>query len=407
MSEGRTAGGAATADDAAWPVLTTEPRDWTSNLDDGHLTVWERQRISRPYPASVLPLIAHRSPRVNNDLQALVDEATSAVARFDSEVAALPVAMPAVLLRTESASSSQIEHLTTNARNLAMASLGVGAKQNAELVAANVRAMNEALAGGDDITPGTILAVHRALLAGSDPDVAGRWRTEQVWIGASAVSPHGADFIPPHHDRVRAAIDDLVGFAAREDTPALVHAALVHAQFETIHPFVDGNGRTGRVLLQQVLRRRALTRHTTVPVSAGLLRDPDGYFRALTAYREGDPEGIVEQVAHAAVAASTNGRRLADDVMSLRAAWQDQIKARSDSAAWRLADALFAQPVVNADYVATTLAISDRGARNAIEVLTTAGVLEPSTSTQRHRIWQAPQVLRAMDAFAARAGRRA
>ncbi|MCG2800284.1 MAG: Fic family protein [Cellulomonas sp.] len=407
MNDQRTAVAAEKGDDAAWPALTTEPRDWTSNLDDRRLSIWERQRIARPYRASVLPPIASRTPRISSTVQVLVDDATSDIARFDSEVATMPVPMPAVLLRTESASSSQIEHLTTNARNLAMASLGVGAKQNAELVAANVRAMREALAVGDDITPDTILAVHHALLADSDPDVAGRWRSEQVWVGASAISPHDADFVPPHHERVQSAIHDMAAFAARDDIPALTHAALVHAQFETIHPFVDGNGRTGRVLLHQVLRRRGLTRHTTVPVSAGLLRDPDRYFRALTSYRDGDPSVITEQVAHAAVAATLNGRHLADDVMALRAAWQDQIRARSDSAAWRLADALFAQPVVNADYVAATLAISDRGARNAIEVLEEADVLRPSTSARRPKVWQASQVLTAMDAFAARAGRRA
>ncbi|WP_456786606.1 Fic family protein [Cellulomonas sp. P5_C5] len=397
---------AASSNDA-WPALGSEPREWTSNVDDGRLTIWERQRISRPYHASVLPPIAKRTPTISSRVQGLVDDATSDVARFDSSVASMPVPMPAVLLRTESASSSQIEHLTTNARNLAMASLGVGAKQNAELVAANVRAMNEALAVGDHITAPTILAVHYALLSESDPDVAGKWRTEQVWVGSSAVSPHGADFIPPHHEHVQAAIDDLVTFAARDDIPALTHAALVHAQFETIHPFVDGNGRTGRVVLHQVLRRRGLTRHTTVPVSAGLLRDPDRYFAALKTYREGDLNDIAEQVAYAAVAATINGRHLADDVMGLRTKWRDQIKARSDSAAWRLADALFAQPVVNAEYVATALGVSDRGARNAIEVLESAGILNASTSALRYKVWQAPSVLAAMDAFATRAGRRA
>jgi Fic family protein len=195
-------------------------------------------------------------------------------------------------------------------------------------------------------------------------------------------------------------------FAARDDIPALTHAALVHARFETVHPFVDGNGRTGRVVLQQVLRRRGLTRHTTVPVSAGLLRDPDRHLRALTRYREGDPDAIAEQVAHAAIAAMANGRRLADDVTSLREEWQGQIRARSDSAAWRHADAHVAPPVVNADYVAATLGLSDRGARNAIDVLQAAEVLRPSTSASRHRVWQAPQVLAAMDEFAARVGRR-
>ncbi|WP_449386396.1 Fic family protein [Cellulomonas soli] len=303
----------------ARPALTTEARDWTSTLDDGRVSVWERRRLARPYRASVLPPIAGLTPHISGAVQAVVDEASSDVARFDSEVAAMPVPMPAVLLRTESASSSQIEHLTTNARNLAMATLGVGGKQNAALVAANVRAMNEALAVGDEVTSATILAVHRALLASSDPEVAGQLRAEQVRVGSSALSPHDADFVPPHHDRVPAALEDLIAFAGRDDVPVLVHAALVHAQFETIHPFVDGNGRTGRVVLHQVLRRRGLTRHTTVPVSAGLLRDPKRYLRALTRYRLGDVDAIVEQVAHAALAATVNGRQLAGNVMDLRA----------------------------------------------------------------------------------------
>jgi Fic family protein len=221
-----------------------------------------------------------------------------------------------------------------------------------------------------------------------------------------AAYPHGADFIPPHHDRVDAAIAALVAFAHPDDIPALAHAAIAHAQFETIHPFVDGNGRTGRVVLQSVLRQRGLVRRTTVPVSAGLLRDPERYFQALTAYRAGDVDDIVTQVAHAAMAATANGRELADTITNIRERWRSMIRARSDSTAWRLADTLFAQPVVNADYVARTLGVSDRGARNAIETLEAAGVLTIATSNQRHRAWQASDVLHAMDAFARRAGRR-
>jgi hypothetical protein len=138
---------------------------------------------------------------------------------------------------------------------------------------------------------------------------------------------------------------------------------------------------------------------TTVPVSAGLLRDPERYFQALTAYRAGDVDDIVTQVAHAAMAATANGRELAATITSIRERWRSMIRARSDSTAWRLADTLFAQPVVNADYVARTLGVSDRGARNAIETLEAAGVLTIATSNQRHRAWQASDVLHAMDAF--------
>lgn len=147
-------------------------------------------------------------------------------------------------------------------------------------------------------------------------------------------------------------------------------------------------------------------RHVTVPVSAGLLIDADGYFRALTAYRQGDVNPIVTRVSLAAVDATRNGRQLAEDVMTIREDWMGRIKARRDSAAWALADALFSQPVVNGEYVAQTIGVSDRTARNVIDTLVAAEVLTETTAARRNRLWQASDVTMAMDAFAARSGRR-
>ncbi len=395
-----------TTEHHAWPALRYEDREWTSTIEPGHLSVFERRRIERPYRAAVVPEIADRDVVLPVDVLEVAEAAVHDVVRFDEQMVSLPVPMPAVLLRSESASSSQIEHLTTNARNLAMASIGIDSRQNAELVAANVRAMALAAAGAHEVDAESILAVHHALMAESEPEIAGRWRAEQVWIGAHAAYPRGADFIPPHHERVVEAIGDLVRFARRTDTPALVHAALVHAQFEAIHPFTDGNGRTGRVVLQAVLRQRGVIQATTVPVSAGLLRDPDRYFRALTAYREGAPEDIVRQVAEAALAATANGRQLAASIVDIRTRWRDRISARSNSSAWPLSDALFAQPVVTAEHVAELLGLSDRGARNTIDVLVRDGVLTSATTARRRQYWQAAEVLSAMDEFSRRAGRR-
>ena len=137
------------------------------------------------------------------------------------------------------------------------------------------------------------------------------------WIGGSRLGPHAAVFVPPVHERVPGLIDDLVAFIARDDVPVLAHAALAHAQFETIHPFEDGNGRTGRALVHAMLRSKGLTRTVTVPISAGLLVDTDAYFVALTAYRSGDPEPIVECFADAAFAAVANGRELVGDLRAV------------------------------------------------------------------------------------------
>lgn len=393
--------------DRPWPPTGSDERDRTPGERVlAHLSVFERHRIQRPYAAATLEPVADATVSLPRQTLALMEEGTHAIVRFDEHMAHLPVPMPAVLLRTESATSSQIEHLTASARNLALASIGVSDKRNAVLVAANVRAMQAALDIDGPIDEHLVLAVHEALLVDSEPDMVGRFRDQQVWIGGGSFSPHGAAFVAPHHDRVPAAMADLVAFSRRGDLPALAHAAIFHAQFETIHPFEDGNGRTGRVLLQSVLRERGLTQHTTVPVSAGLLTDTDGYFRALTAYREGDVAPIVEQVAQAAMSATVNGRILAGEISAVREDWTSRIRARQGAAAWLLADRLFTQPVVNAEWARDAVGLSDRTARNAIDTLVSAGVLAEFSAARRNRVWQAKDVLAAMDAFADRAGRR-
>ncbi|MDQ5895910.1 MAG: hypothetical protein QG596_2171, partial [Actinomycetota bacterium] len=184
------------------------------------------------------------------------DDATQHLIRFDEYVATKwgdrsdeLAPMDSVLLRTESASSSQIENLTVGARQLALAEIEERASSNARLVSANVRALKAALEVSDKVSIAAILEMHSKLLEGKDPD-AGQVRNQQVWIGGSNVGPHLASFIPPHHTRVPAALEDLIAFCDRVDLPPLLQIAIAHAQFETIHPFTDGNGRTGRALVQ-------------------------------------------------------------------------------------------------------------------------------------------------------------
>jgi Fic family protein len=313
--------------------------------------------------------------------------------------------MPAVLLRSESACSSQIENLTASARQIALSTLGAGTRRNAEMIAANVRAMEAALAI-DGVTPEGVLATHAALMGRAAPELAGRWRREQVWIGTSGWSPVGAVFVPPKWERVPGLMDDLSRFAARADLPVLVQAALTHAQFETVHPFADGNGRTGRVLIQAVLRARGLAAHATIPVSAGLLSHVDGYLEGLRAYREGDVGPIIRRVAESALEAVAAGRVMQADIREVRDRWLAVPAIRRNRTASRLADALFAQPAVNGAFVVETLRVAPSTALNAIGVLEQAGVLVQSKGDKRDRVWEAPQALRVLDSLAAGAAHR-
>ncbi|GAB4079979.1 Fic family protein [Modestobacter muralis] len=365
-----------------------------------------RERHSGPYLAAVVSPIAARTPSLDAATATLADEASREIARFDAQLGGEIAPFATVLLRSESASSSQIEQLTAGAKAIAVAELGDGANKNAASVLGNVRAMRAALDLADDLNPSTILAMHAALLDEVEPTIAGRWRTDQVWIGGDTYGPHGAAFIPPVADEVPALIDDLVAFARREDVPVLTLAAVSHAQFETIHPFPDGNGRTGRALIHALLRRQELTRAVTVPVSAGLLSGIDDYFAALTAYRDGDPAPIVSALANGALAAVVNARELVAELHEVRARWDDVVSARRDAAAWRVADLLLRQPVLDAATIAREVGVTPGNALRALEPLLAAGVVTEFTGRARHRLWQAAEVLTAVDAFATRAGRR-
>ncbi|NTW39808.1 MAG: Fic family protein, partial [Cellulomonadaceae bacterium] len=286
-----------------------------------------RSAHTGPYEAALAPRIADAALHLSSQAAALVAEASAEIARFDGESHAATASFVALLLRIEAASSSQIENLTSSPKAIALAELGRRGRANADAIVANVTAMTQALAVADHLDAGAILAMHHALLAEHLPAVAGRWRNEQVWIGGSSRSPHGAAYIAPVHERVPAAIDDLVDFMGRDDLPLLAQAALTHAQFESIHPFPDGNGRTGRALLHAQLRHGGLTREAIVPVSAGLLTDTDKYFQALTVYRTGDIEPIITEVSQAVFPALASSRQLIADVTQARATWGDQIHA--------------------------------------------------------------------------------
>ena len=282
---------------------------------------------------------------------------------------------------------------------------GGKAKRNAAMVVANTAAMHAAVTFSDTVDAGAIQAMHRALMVNEPRHTPGEFRTEPVWIGSGSTSI-GATFVGPRHELISGAIGDLIAFAHRVDVPALAQIAVAHAQFETIHPFTDGNGRTGRALVQAMLRSKGLTRQVTVPVSAGLLADTTAYFDALTKYRDGDAASIVERFSRATVLAIANERQLVTDIRDIRTAWNGVIAARSDSAVWKVADLLTRRPVVNAVLLAHELGIESTNAHRYLNPLTKAGILIETTNGPRNRVWRGPDVLAAIDAFAERAGRR-
>lgn len=392
------------------PSVSFETLGWRPRVPE----MYSRAEVLRQpgrYEAAITPEIEGWLPQVSSADAADIEDATRALVEFDAyaqrelgiDNPALGP-MSAILLRTESASSSQIEQLTTSAKQIALAEIGEGEKANALAVLGNVRAMEAALGLADDISESSILAMHGALMAhqpGFDADLAGRFREEQVWIGTGNAGPLTAKFVAPHHSRVRNAIEDLVRFMKREDLSVLVQVAVAHAQFETIHPFPDGNGRTGRALAQAILRNKGLVGTTTVPVSAGLLTRIEHYFEALESFRDGDAGPIVREFALASRIASATGRKLVTRLAEELEQSRKQLKGvRSNAAAWRVLPALVGQPVVNSKYLANVLGLGEMAALRALDTLAERGVVTETTSQRRGRVWQHRGMLSALDEYA-------
>ena len=210
------------------------------------------------------------------------------------------------------------------------------------------------------------------------------------------MTPVDADFVPPPPEEVPRLVDELADYCSGGVHSALVQAALVHAQFETVHPFADGNGRVGRALIHTVLRRRGLVAASVLPVSLVLQTRVDDYVRGLTAFRHDGPpdgpaarDGLVEWVdvfVEASAQAVDRALELAAAVDATQQDWTrrlEQVRSdeglratpRADSAAGRLVALLPETPVVTVRTAAAALGTSENAARKALETLLAAGVV--------------------------------
>jgi Fic family protein len=222
-----------------------------------------------------------------------------------------------------------------------------------------------------------------------DRAIAGVVRTKQNWIGRHPHTPRDASFVPPPPEQVEPLLEDLCGFMNREDLPALVQAAIAHAQFETIHPFADGNGRVGRCLIHSILRRRGLAARYVPPISLILASRRQQYIAGLVQYREGEVDEWCEFFCDATAYAAREAERLADDVATLQKQWMERLGSpRKDSSAWAIVEALPAHPVIDVPTAARLAAVSDVAAGRALNRMEQLGILQNIGERQRGRTWE-------------------
>jgi Fic family protein len=272
------------------------------------------------------------------------------------------------LLREESLASSRIEGLALGHRRIALADydLEQADDHKAADIVGNIRAMTQAVelgAGARAFTPDDVLAVHRTVLRfGEDEPIAGKWREKQGWVGGQV--PTHAAYVPPPHEEVPRLMEDLCEFINRTNMPATAQAAIAHAQFENIHPFIDGNGRVGRCLIPTVLRRRGLTPNYVPPVSVILAARRNHYFAGLEDFRGDGLYRWLDFFADATDTAAREAAGLAATMDDLQGRWLERFPRppRADSAVRRVVAVLPAHPVLDVRVVMNRLGISERAA---------------------------------------------
>ena len=368
-----------------------------------------RYRRACKYEVFVPSPLARVEFDLSSEIAGIVSDAEQAILRLNARADPTLAPLARLLLRTESIASSRVEGLQVGIRQLARAEsrmeTGGRASPTVLEVMGNIDAMQLAVehaAAADSIRIEHIAEIHGELMArASNSQLAGIVRTEQNWIGGNDYNPCGADFVPPPPEKVEPLLEDLCEAIADDSLSPLVQAAMVHAQFETIHPFADGNGRTGRALIHVVLRRRGVAVSYVPPISVMLAAERDSYITGLVEFREDRVGSWVSRFASSAARAARLAEGYLEAVNALMGHWRAKLSAganpRSDAAAWALIEVLPAHPIITTPVAAAATGRAKAAVHQAVRQLAECGILESTSTAKRNRAWEVMGLLELLE----------
>lgn len=339
-------------------------------------TTWQGRRVD-----AFLPAPMPRTLELPERVVRATERAVASLQRVDDRLTHGFEPLARLLLRAEGVASSYIEGVRAPAEMVAVAEVDPGAADSTSAwVADNLAVVDASLAharSGAALSAGDLHRWHARLMThGALPDeLVGQYRRVQNWIGGA--TPREAAYVPPPAEHVARLMRDLLRSTNTAKFDPVTLAAVVHAQFEAIHPYGDGNGRLGRVLIGWVLARRAGVA-VPPPVSVVIARDTGGYLSGLTRWRQGDVAGWVGWVADAVTRSADQVGELAATADDLRRRWENLlVGVRADAAARRLLDLIPQHLVMTAPMVADLLGVSAPTARAAVEALAARDILQP------------------------------
>lgn len=242
---------------------------------------WQGQAVM----ASVPPMLAGVGIELPEMVVRATEKSVAAIERSSDRLPPSWEPLVRLLLRFEGVASSAFEQIRAPLEEIAAAEVTMLMTGPSAWVADNLAVVSAAVdsARSEQLTTASLLEWHRRLMdhATGQLDLAllGAYRDRPVWVGGN--SPREAAYVAPPHELIGPLMDDLIEFANADVFDVVTQAAIVHAQFESIHPFADGNGRLGRVLISWLIVRR-LRVLVPPPFSVSVARDPGGYLSGLT-----------------------------------------------------------------------------------------------------------------------------
>ncbi len=364
-----------------------------------------RRGSAGQYQAFIPDPVADFEPRLSASTSALSERAGTAVRELNGSATSLPPleGMGRQLIRSEALASSAIEGLQLSHRKLARAEVeGKAGDFLAQEVLGNTRAMDAAVRIGRearDLDLDDIRAIHRALaIAPPLSRIAGQIRESQGWIGGA--TPLHAVFVPPPHEYVPALVADLCEFMNRDDISPVAQAAIAHAQFETIHPFGDGNGRVGRCLIHVLFERRGVAPSYVPPISLVLGANKDAYIAGLEDFRVNEIDRWVAQFALAVEEAAQQAKGFSTDVAGLQAEWIQRAKPmRADATSRAIIGHLPSYPIITAAIAEEITGRSRVAAINGLDHLAQAGILTRHRNQRKGDSWEAKELFVLLASF--------
>ncbi len=381
---------------------------WTSNGAGSS----RRQRASGVYYWFLPTRLLDMSVALDADVVSDVARAERALVKVDANELSNTEGIARLLLRSEAVASSRIEGLVIGSNRLLRAELQArepGALRydsKAAAVLGNIHAMEQAVHLASDareITIETLKEVHRALCANTSlEEWGGIIRPMQNWVGGGGSNPLNAEFVPPAPQEVEALLDDLCEYANRTDVSPVVQAALCHAQFETIHPFVDGNGRVGRALIQSVLLRRRAVGNVVPPISLALATQRKDYYASLNAYQHALDANLESRAVNdwvscfcgAVCDASVDIEEISNDLQHIKDDWRNKLpRVRADSTLELMLAKMQAMPYFTTETMVAATKRSKQAVGQAVNKLLEAQIICQTSRGKRSRVFEVPDIL--------------